>query len=315
MTSAVPPMTVIGGYLGAGKTTLLNYLLTQAHGLRCALVVNDFGEVNIDADLIASHDGDTISLQNGCLCCSMADGFAVALGRILQDPGRLDRIVVEASGVAEPRRIAQTAQAFRMPVEGVLVVVDAEQVRAQADNKYVGETVRRQLSQADMLIVNKVDLVDDMAVKKLRGWLSDHAPAVPTYETVRSRLPLEILLGQLQHRPPPQDEALQRPGHGHCTRLLERQRPVSRRALARFADRLGRRAFRAKGFVKLDETPGRLHVFQLVGRRWSLSESAMLADHHPGVRIVIIEPLETSTDTRSTKRARRPFRAEAASAT
>ena len=102
------PLTIIGGYLGAGKTTLLNHLLTQADGLRCAVLVNDFGEVNIDASLIASHEGDTISLQNGCMCCSMADGFAAALAKILNNPRGIDHIVVETSGVAEPGMIALT---------------------------------------------------------------------------------------------------------------------------------------------------------------------------------------------------------------
>jgi G3E family GTPase len=309
MTAAAPPLTVIGGYLGAGKTTLLNHLLTQAHGLRCAVLVNDFGEVNIDAALIVSHDGDTISLENGCLCCSMADGFAVALGRILQTPDRLDHIVVEASGVAEPRRIAQTAQAFRVPVDGVLVVVDAEQVRTQADNKYVGDTVRRQLAQADMLIVNKVDLVDPGALDDLHRWLADHAPAVPTYDTIGSRLPPEILFGHVQHRPTVQDDGERQFGHGHRSRLLERDQPVSRQALTRYADRLGRRAFRAKGFVRLDEDAERTYLFQLVGKRWSLTEAVPSTARETGVRIVIVEPRDMSPEAgfRRSKRGRGRF--------
>jgi len=134
MTGSTLPLTVLGGYLGSGKTTLLNHLLTQADGIRVAVLVNDFGEVNIDAALITGHDGDTISLSNGCMCCKMADGFAAAIAEILKQANRFDHVIVEASGVAEPGKIAQTGQAFGLKVDGVLVVVDAEQVRNQAAN-------------------------------------------------------------------------------------------------------------------------------------------------------------------------------------
>ena len=168
--TAPPPFTVIGGYLGAGKTTLLNNLLTQAGGLRVAVIVNDFGEVNIDASLIAGHDGDTISLANGCMCCSLSGGFAPAIAAILERAETLDAIVVEASGVAEPGKIAQYGQMFGLPLDGVLVVVDAEQIRMQALNKYVGDTVLRQLAQADLLLLNKIDLAPDLPA--VRHWLS-----------------------------------------------------------------------------------------------------------------------------------------------
>jgi G3E family GTPase len=193
------PVTVVGGYLGAGKTTLVNDLLTQARGLRAAVLVNDFGEINIDASLIVSHDGDTISLSNGCMCCSMTDGFAAALGQILKQSGRLDHIVVEASGVANPAKIAQTAQAFGLPLDGILVVADAEQVRSQAANKYAGDTVQRQLAQADLIVVNKTDLVSTEAVAKLRPWIAEHAPAAPIFETSYASVPLAVLLGNAVH--------------------------------------------------------------------------------------------------------------------
>ena len=157
-----PPFTVIGGYLGAGKTTLLNNLLTRSHGLRAAVLINDFGDVNVDASLIAAHDGDTISLANGCMCCSLSGGFASAIATILARAEHLDAIIVEASGVAEPGKIAQYGQMFGLPLDGVLVVVDAEQIRAQALNKYVGDTVLRQLGQADLMLLNKTDLAPDL---------------------------------------------------------------------------------------------------------------------------------------------------------
>ncbi len=290
MSTKQLPLTVIGGYLGAGKTTLVNHLLSQATGVRCAVLVNDFGEINIDASLIASHDGDTISLQNGCMCCSMADGFAAALAKILNNPDAVDHIVVEASGVAEPGKIAQTAQAFRVPIDGVLVVVDAEQVREQAVNRYVGETVVRQLAQADMLIINKTDLVSADDLSSLRGWLADNAPAVPTYDACHGQIPLEILIGHVEHRAAGRIGPIRRRGHGHRTWILRRQEPVTHAALSRLADRLGKRVFRAKGFVRLAGEPQSLFLFQQVGKRWKLTDAGSGPAMEDDVRIVVIEP-------------------------
>ena len=118
MTGSLP-FTVIGGYLGAGKTTLLNHLLTNARGLRVAVLVNDFGSVNIDVDLIRSHDGDTINLANGCMCCSLVGGFAQAIGQVRNRAESFDHVVIEASGVADPAKIAQYGQMYELPLDGI----------------------------------------------------------------------------------------------------------------------------------------------------------------------------------------------------
>ena len=100
------PVTVVGGYLGAGKTTLLNRLLADTQGRRLAVLVNDFGAVNIDAGLIANRDGETISLVNGCVCCSIGDNLGMTLYDLAERPDGPEHIVIEASGVADPARIA-----------------------------------------------------------------------------------------------------------------------------------------------------------------------------------------------------------------
>ena len=104
------PFTVLGGFLGAGKTTLLNRLLTETQDTRFAVLVNDFGELNIDAGLVTRHDGKTISLSNGCMCCSMADGFLSTLSMVMDRANEFDHVVVEASGVANPGRIMDIAK-------------------------------------------------------------------------------------------------------------------------------------------------------------------------------------------------------------
>lgn len=267
------PFTVIGGYLGAGKTTLLNDLLAQADGLRVAVLVNDFGDINIDAALIADHEGDTISLANGCLCCSLTNGFAAAISQVLKRADRLDHIIVEASGVAEPGKIAQYGQMYELPLDGVLVVVDAEQIEAQAQNKYVGDTVLRQLAQADLLILNKTDLASRASLDARREWLLEKAPGTPVFETSFSHLPREILLGAARPRMAARFVA---EGVDHATAYrtwtLSRERPVLRAAFERFAQRLSTRAFRAKGFLRLREAPDRCYLFQLVGKRWTLED-------------------------------------------
>jgi len=292
--TAPPPFTVIGGYLGAGKTTLLNNLLTQADGLRVAVIVNDFGDVNIDASLIEAHDGDTISLANGCMCCSLSGGFASAIVAILERAETLDAIVVEASGVAEPGKIAQYGQMFGLPLDGVLVVVDAEQIRAQALDKYVGDTVLRQLAQADLLLLNKIDLASDLPA--VRHWLSERGVAAPVCETVRCAVPLSILVGRRPGvsaaRPPASRFEASDPDHDlkHRAWTLVRSVPVPRAAVERWAGRVGGRIFRAKGFVRLAETPSRRHLLQLVGRRWTLEDAGSWDAGEAATRIVCIGP-------------------------
>ena len=111
-TSALP-FTVLGGFLGSGKTTLLNRLLNLTKETRYAVLVNDFGELNIDERLITAHDGETIALANGCMCCSMADGFVSALTAVMERADQFDQMIVEASGVSNPGRIMDIANSIQ----------------------------------------------------------------------------------------------------------------------------------------------------------------------------------------------------------
>lgn len=291
---SLPPFTVIGGYLGAGKTTLLNHLLTEAHGLRAAVLVNDFGEVNIDAALIAAHDGDTISLANGCMCCSLTGGFAQAINAVLAHKDRLDAIVVEASGVAEPGKIAHYGQMYDLPLDGVIVVVDAERIREQAVNKYVGDVVLLQLSQADLIMLNKTDCVTAKDLAEVRKWLGEKAPGIPVYETVRSNAPIDLLLGRGSTPRPKQPLRFlgQTLNHErlHRTWIIRRDRPVARAAIERLAGLMGPRIFRAKGFVQVSEAPARRHLLQQVGRRWTLEDIGGWESATPKTEIVYIGP-------------------------
>ena len=270
------PFTVIGGFLGAGKTTLLNRLLGSAGGRRFAVLVNDFGALDIDGRLVADHGGDTIALANGCLCCTIGDSLVTTLLALLEKPDRFDHIVVEASGVADPGRIADLGVLDpRLARDGVIVVVDAETVRQRAADRRVGDTVSRQLVAADLLVLNKIDLADDLAA--LRDWLGTRSRA-PVLEARHADVPLAPLFG------------LQRIGAPAATNApdefaswsYEWSEPVERDLVLGMLQSVG--VLRAKGIVRFADAPSRRSVVNQVGRRldiaddqpWRESESSRL---------------------------------------
>ena len=190
------PLTVIGGFLGAGKTTLLNRWLRNAGGQRLAVLVNDFGALNIDAELIAANTGEAIALSNGCVCCQIGDDLTGALIQVLESPERFDAVVIEASGVSDPWRIAQLGRADPgLALDGVIVLVDASAAQAQWRDPLLTDTVERQLKAADLIVVNKIDLVADSERGALQTWIESVAGPVPQFQTVDAELPLALLSG------------------------------------------------------------------------------------------------------------------------
>lgn len=191
------PLIVLGGFLGAGKTTLLNHMLTEAAGRRIAVLVNDFGPINVDAALIADHDGETLSLTNGCICCSIGSGLDAALIRVLERQPAPELIVIEASGVSDPGRIAQVGMADPMlQLESVVVMVDAEQVSEQLDDPLLADTLVRQIKAAGLLVLNKIDLIPTQALYALRQRLTRQFGQMPVIETQHGQVPVEALSGQ-----------------------------------------------------------------------------------------------------------------------
>lgn len=188
------PLTVIGGFLGAGKTTLLARMLRESRGRRLAVLVNDFGALNIDAELIAANDGDAIALTNGCACCSIGDDLTDALIGVLSAAVPFDAVVIEASGVSDPWRIAQVGLADPgLTLDGVIVLVDAAAVLEQAADPLLADSLRRQLKAADLIVVNKVDLVDGARLGRVRDWVAAVAPDTPTFEATQAVVPLALV--------------------------------------------------------------------------------------------------------------------------
>ena len=187
------PVTTIGGYLGAGKTTLLNDVLSGTHGLRIAVLVNDFGAISIDEKLIVGRDGEIISLANGCACCSIAGDLATALDKFVQLDIRPDHILVEASGVADPARITRLAASPGLEPRGTIALADSETIRTRVNDKFVGRLIRDQLVRADLIVLNKMDLLDGHQIGRVRDCIGQIAPGVRCFETSHGRVPPDIL--------------------------------------------------------------------------------------------------------------------------
>lgn len=287
------PVTVIAGYLGAGKTTLINDLLAHDHGRRLAVLVNDFGAVNIDAALIADHDGQTISLKNGCVCCSIADELGDALDRVLALEPAPDQIVIEASGVADPANVAAYGQGWPgCRLDAVVVLADAETVQAKSHDQFVGDLVVRQLRRADIVMATKCDLVTETGLAAVMGWLAETAPGAPILTRRTGQLEPELLLEAAQ---PIDRLTRQQPhtGNGSAEPAFDSavvevdgtfDRDRIEAALRDWPDSV----LRVKGILRFDNHPDRLHIVQRVGRRWSIEPAPNgLNSTHTGKLVVI----------------------------
>ena len=226
MTAAAPlPVTVVGGYLGAGKTTLVNSLLRQADGRRLAIMVNEFGALPIDASLVEAADDRIVSLTGGCVCCSYGEDLVSSLVMLAALEPRPDHVLLEASGVAFPGAIAGTVGLLQdFALDGAVVLADAETVRDRTGDRYLGSTVRRQLAEADLILLNKCDLAGDAAA--VEAWLGETAPGARVVRTVRSGAPIDIVLGAWTGR-----AALPAPA-ARSTTPTDTQRPYSTRPKA-----------------------------------------------------------------------------------
>jgi G3E family GTPase len=275
------PVTVVGGYLGAGKTTLVNQLLRQRAGRRIAVLVNDFGELAIDADLIESRDGSLLQLAGGCVCCSFGSDLMAALQQMCALQPAPDHVLIECSGVALPAAVARTLTLLPgLALDAVLVLADAETLRERAADRYVGELVRQQLGQTDLIALNKIDLASPGEVAACQDWLAEAAPRARVLPCQGARLPLELVLGlgaTAVERDRAAETPLVPPGAGHAGGLftslsLEFEHAVDTARLAAALAAPGLGLLRAKGLLRnADGLPCSL---QLVGARCVVVPSA-----------------------------------------
>lgn len=173
------PVTVVAGYLGAGKTTLINRVLAHADGERLAVLVNDFGDINIDASLIRQHSDDVMELSNGCVCCSIGDDLTAALTAITHRTQQPTRVLLECSGVAEPSRVSKVVGFWPgFELASVVVLADAQTVRQRADDKFVGKLIRSQLHSAHRVALSRVDVTNPEQLTHVMNWVQAQYPQV-----------------------------------------------------------------------------------------------------------------------------------------
>lgn len=198
MDDARIPVTVLTGYLGAGKTTLLNRILSEDHGQRYAVIVNEFGEIGIDHELVTHASEELFEMNNGCICCTVRGDLIRTLHGLLQRPGSFDAVVVETTGLADPGPVAQTffvdpklRAALRL--DSITTLVDARHVRQQlAGSREAAE----QIAFADQLVLNKTDLASEGQLREVEASLRRLNPLAPIQRALRSDVPLHQVLGR-----------------------------------------------------------------------------------------------------------------------
>jgi G3E family GTPase len=278
------PVTVIAGYLGSGKTTLINRLLATQEGQRLAVLVNDFGAINIDAELIDSTSERTISLTNGCVCCVIGDDLGGALRTLADDALQLDHVLLEASGVADGARLGDIARSWPgYCLAQVVTLVDVSRIRSLFEDKFIGRHIRRQLTACDRLLLSKIDLVSAVALADCRRWL-ESISAVPI-APVDAPTPAELLSvsgDQFRLADPAAS-----PSHPALESLsFTGERPISRCDFETWLAGLPDAVLRAKGFVVFRETPDQSYLLQVVDGAVELTPHARPPDQGGSLLVI-----------------------------
>jgi G3E family GTPase len=191
------PVTVLTGYLGAGKTTLLNRILSENHGKKYAVVINEFGELGVDNDLVVDADEEVFEMNNGCICCTVRGDLIRIVGGLMKRPGKLDGIIVETTGLANPAPVAQTffvdeGVREKVRLDAIVTVVDAKHLLARLEDSHEAAD---QVAFADVIVLNKLDLVTPEELEGVEARIREINPTARIHHATRSNVPVDELLG------------------------------------------------------------------------------------------------------------------------
>lgn len=260
------PMTVIGGYLGAGKTTLINQILRAPQGKRLMVMVNDFGAINIDAQLLQSADEDTLTLTNGCVCCTMGADLFMAIGDVLDRSPRPDHLIIEASGIADPHKIASAALTEpELSYGGIVTLVDAENFASLQDDPQIAAQIEGQISCADLLLISKTEAIPTTLLDRLSTLTQ--APILLSRDTA---ILADLILHDLQpDKSNPGSKRGSSPPHPTYLRWsYQGSAPMSETQIRDLLNRRPKALYRIKGFIQGEDRQG--WVLHCVGRQVSL---------------------------------------------
>ncbi len=277
------PVTIITGFLGSGKTTLLNHILTNQHGLKIAVIVNEIGDIGIDGELIVSAGDGMMELSSGCICCSLNNDLVDSIYRVLERREPLDYLIVETTGLADPLPIILTflRSEFRdrVRIDSTITVADAENF---SPDLFDNLAASNQFRYADAVLLNKCDLVDDQVLHGIEARIREIRGEARIIRTTRSRvlLPLILSVGLFEsdryfvdERDRVEEAHHHSSGDGFSSVSFAYDQPLAVHKFQYFLDRdLPDGVFRGKGILWVAESDAR-YIFHLVGKRFSLDES------------------------------------------
>ena len=293
------PVTIITGFLGSGKTTLLNHILTNQQGLKTAVLVNEFGEIGIDNELIVSTGEDMVELNNGCICCTINNDLVDAVYKVLERQEKIDYLVVETTGLADPLPVALSFLGTELRdltrLDSIITVVDAANYSLDLFNS---DAAHSQIVYGDVILLNKTDLVPPAELEALEAKIQEVKEGARIIRTTRSQVPLPLIMSVGLFETDKYFDAADQQGHDHehehhhdhdhdhehhhhsdhlendgfTSLSFQSDKPFTIRKFQYFLDnQLPSNVFRAKGIMWFDESPKR-HIFHLCGKRFTLDD-------------------------------------------